>query len=97
MGMTGSERGKEVQNCPQVCGKSAENAKKILFRGNKPKTSMNIKELSSSGAENKLIFDCKNPHFRPKSIHFGAISGLRGGSPVLRLLSISGSVFDLLA
>jgi hypothetical protein len=47
--------GKEVQNWPGGGRKSAENAKKILNRGNEPKDLLKTKELAFSGAKNELF------------------------------------------
>jgi hypothetical protein len=40
MGRPAIEHGKEVHDRPQVCGKSAEDARKILFRPNDAGMSM---------------------------------------------------------
>jgi hypothetical protein len=40
-------------------GRWAENAKKMLFRGNEPKTLVKIKNLAFSGPQNELLFECK--------------------------------------
>ncbi|MGB9485691.1 MAG: hypothetical protein WCD04_06225, partial [Terriglobia bacterium] len=57
----------------------AEKAKKILNRRNEPKDLLKRKELSFSGAQNELVFDCqkrqsklrngrKSHHFLPRLI-----------------------------
>jgi hypothetical protein len=52
-------RGQGVPNQPAGGGRWAEIAKKMLFRGNEPKTLLKIKNLAFSGPQNELLFECK--------------------------------------
>jgi hypothetical protein len=45
-----TERAQQAPNPTGGCGESAENAKKMLFRGNEAKNLLNTKELAFSRA-----------------------------------------------
>jgi len=60
-----TERMREPRNRDARGGKWAQNAKKILFRRNEPKTLLKIKQLAFSGAQNELSFQGKNPPSKP--------------------------------
>src|SRR5271157_1895110 len=62
-----TNRAKGIRNQPWSGGKPAENAKKMLFRRNEPKTSLKRKELAFSGAQNELPFECKKCPSKRKS------------------------------
>jgi hypothetical protein len=47
-------------------GKSAQNAKKILNRGNEPKELLKAKELALSGAQNEPNFHYNKPRSKPR-------------------------------
>jgi hypothetical protein len=52
-----ADRSQGVPNRAAGGGKSAQNAKKILNRGNEPKNLLTAKELAFSGAQNELVFE----------------------------------------
>ena len=54
-------RAQGVPNRPGGGGRWAENAKKMLFGGNEPKTLLKIKNLAFSGPQNELHSVCKKP------------------------------------
>ena len=60
------ERANGVRNRSADSGKSAENAKKMLFRGNEAKNTLKTNHLASSGAQNELFFEPRNPRSNPK-------------------------------
>ena len=60
-----TERVREPRNRDARGGKWAQNAKKILFRWNEPKTLLKIQQLAFSGAQNELSFQGKNPPSKP--------------------------------
>src|SRR5208337_2795408 len=60
-------RGQGVPNRPGGGGRWAENAKKMLFRGNEPKILMKIKNLAFSRPQNELLFECKNPQSKQRN------------------------------
>jgi hypothetical protein len=47
-------------------GKRAENAKKMLFGGNKAKNTLKTQHLAFSGTQNELLFEFRNPRSNPK-------------------------------
>ena len=59
-------RGQGVPNQPAGGGRWAEIAKKMLFRGNEPKTLLKIKSLAFSGPQNELLFVCKKPQSKQR-------------------------------
>jgi len=61
---TGCAKG--VRNRSADSGKSAENAKKMLFRGNEPKNTLKTHHLTFSGTQNELLFEFRNPRSNPK-------------------------------
>jgi hypothetical protein len=62
-----SERGKQVANRRGGGGKCVENRKKILNRGNEPKSLLKVKELDLSGAKNELVFGRKKAQTKRKT------------------------------
>jgi hypothetical protein len=52
-----ADRSQGVLNRAAGGGKSAQNAKKILNRGNELKNLLKAKELAFSGAQNELVFE----------------------------------------
>jgi hypothetical protein len=63
---TPADRSQGVPNRPGGGGKSAQNAKKILNRGNEPKNVLKVKELAFSGAQNEPGFHCNKPRSKPR-------------------------------
>ncbi len=59
-------RAQGVPNRPAGGGKRGENAKKMLFRGNEPKTLLKIKNLAFSRPQNELYFVCKKPQSKQR-------------------------------
>jgi hypothetical protein len=56
-----ADRSQGVLNRPAGGGKSAQNAKKILNRGNEPKNLLKANELAFSGAQNEPNFQAQKP------------------------------------
>jgi len=54
-------RSQGVPNRAAGGGKSAQNAKKILNRGNEAKNILETNELAFSGAQNEPNFQCRKP------------------------------------
>jgi hypothetical protein len=61
MEQAATARGQGVPNRPGGGGRCAENAKKMLFSGNKPKVLLKIKDLALSEPKNELLFQPKKP------------------------------------
>jgi hypothetical protein len=61
-----ADRSQRVQNRAAGGGKSAQNAKKILNRGNEPKNLLKAKELAFSGAQNEPNFQGQKPPSKPR-------------------------------
>jgi hypothetical protein len=59
-------RAQGVPNRPAGGGRCGEIAKKMLFRGNEPKTLLKIKNLAFSGPQNELLFVCKKPQSKQR-------------------------------
>jgi hypothetical protein len=59
-------RGQGVPNQPAGGGRWTEIAKKMLFRGNEPKTLLKIKSLAFSGPQNELLFEGKKPQSKQR-------------------------------
>jgi hypothetical protein len=78
-----TEGAKGVRNRSADSGKSAENAKKMLFRGNEAKNTLKTKHLAFSGAQNELFFDTRNPRSNPRIQPKDQVSGFRGESLLL--------------
>jgi hypothetical protein len=72
------EGAKGVRNRSADSGKSAENAKKMLFRGNEPKNTLKTKHLTFPGTQNELLFESTNPRSNPKNRAKDRVSGVRG-------------------
>jgi hypothetical protein len=64
---------KGVGDRPAGGGKWTANAKKMLFRGNKLKALLRIKELAPFDGKNKLVFECKIHRFKAKNCHLKAL------------------------
>ena len=60
------DRSQGVVNRAGGGGKSAQNAKKILNRGNEPKNPLKTKELAFSGAQNEPNFQGQKPRSKPR-------------------------------
>jgi hypothetical protein len=60
------QRAQGVPNRLGGGGRWAENARKMLFRGNEPKVLLKIKNLAFSGPQNELHFVCKKPQSKQK-------------------------------
>jgi hypothetical protein len=75
---------KRVGNRPAKDGNWAENAKKMLFRGNEPKSLLKLMGLAVFGAKNELLFECKKRQSKPKNGHKSMLSVrcTRGRPPV---------------
>jgi hypothetical protein len=61
-----ADRSQEVLNRAAGGGKSAQNAKKILNRGNEAKNILKTNELAFSGAQNEPNSHCQKPQSKPK-------------------------------
>jgi len=59
-------RAQGVPNRPAGGKRLGENAKKMLFRGNEPKTLLKIKNLAFSRPQNELYFVCKKPQTKQR-------------------------------
>jgi hypothetical protein len=83
-----TDRGKGARNRSVDNEKSAENAKKMLFRGNEAKNTLKTQHLTFSGTQNELLFEFRNPRSNPKTglkIRFQASGGsIRIQEPGLR-------------
>jgi hypothetical protein len=60
------EVAKGVRNWSADSGKSSENAKKMLFRGNEAKNTLKTQHLTFSATQNELLFEFGNPQSNPK-------------------------------
>ena len=61
-----TERANGVRNWSADSGKSTENAKKMLFRGNEAKNTLKTNHLAFSVAQNELVLEPRNPRSNPK-------------------------------
>jgi hypothetical protein len=61
-----TERAKGVRNRSADSGKSAENAKKMLFGGNEAKNTLKTQHLTFSGTQNELLFEFRIPQTNPR-------------------------------
>jgi hypothetical protein len=66
MGNSVTERMGELGNRPAGDGKRPQNAKKMLFRRNKPKDLLKTQELAIFRGQNKPSFRGKNPPSKPR-------------------------------
>jgi hypothetical protein len=55
-----------VLSRPAGCGRSAQNAIKILFRRNEPKILLKLKELAVLGPKNELVLESQKPRSNPR-------------------------------
>jgi hypothetical protein len=65
-------RAKGARNRSADSGKSAENARKMLFRGNEAKNTVKTHHLAFSGTQNELLFEFRNPRSSPTTGHINA-------------------------
>jgi hypothetical protein len=70
-----TEGAKGVRNRSVDSGKSAENAKKMLFRGNEAKNTLKTNHLAFSGAQNELLLEPRNPRSNPRMRPKDQVSG----------------------
>ena len=77
------EGAKGVRNRSADSGKSAENAKKMLFRANEAKNTLKTNHLAFSWAQNELFFEPRNPRSNPKIQPKDQVSAFRGESLLL--------------